>query len=66
MTNAALRCENCPEKLCHHKKQLQWFLKKYAKLVRVPLPPVVTTTVNKITESVGKIADKLPEGKHRS
>ena len=66
VTNAALRCENCPEKLCHHKKQLQWFLKKYAKLVRVPLPPVVTTTVNKITESVGKIADKLPEGKHRS
>ena len=27
-TNAALHCENCSEKLCHHKKQLRSFLKK--------------------------------------
>ena len=27
-TNAALACENCKEKLCHHKKQLRSFLKK--------------------------------------
>ena len=27
-TNAALRCANCPEKLCHHKKQLQGFLRR--------------------------------------
>ena len=26
-TNPALSCANCPEKLCHHKKQLQHFLK---------------------------------------
>ena len=28
-TNARLSCKNCEEKLCHHKKQLQGFLKKY-------------------------------------
>ena len=27
-TNACLSCANCPEKLCHHKKQLRSFLKK--------------------------------------
>ena len=26
--NASLSCKNCKEKLCHHKKQLQHFLKK--------------------------------------
>ena len=39
VTNAALRCENCPERLCQHKKQLQRFLKKYRALIRIPLPP---------------------------
>ncbi len=29
VSNAALSCANCPEKLCHHKKQLRRFLKKY-------------------------------------
>lgn len=29
-TNASLRCANCPEKLCHHKRQLQAYLKKNA------------------------------------
>ncbi len=28
-TNAFLDCVNCEEKLCHHKKQLNGFLKKY-------------------------------------
>lgn len=28
-TNAALDCASCEEKLCHHKKQLRGFLKKY-------------------------------------
>ena len=28
-TNACLSCGNCKEKLCHHKKQLQHFLKKH-------------------------------------
>ena len=27
-TNESLKCVNCPEKLCHHKKQLRSFLKK--------------------------------------
>ncbi|MBQ8293235.1 MAG: hypothetical protein IJX78_05495 [Bacilli bacterium] len=27
-TNCALHCENCKEKLCHHKKQLRSFMKK--------------------------------------
>ncbi len=38
-SSAALRCENCPEKLCAHKKQLQRFLVEYRQLVRIPLPP---------------------------
>ena len=29
MTNLSLRCSNCQEKLCSHKKQLQKLLKKY-------------------------------------
>ncbi len=65
VTNAALRCENCPEKLCAHKKQLQKFLKKHAKLVRIPLPPVVTATVNRISEKVEKLGEKLPSEKRR-
>ena len=32
-TNASLKCENCKEKLCHHKKQLQAFLKKNRELI---------------------------------
>ena len=28
-TNGCLSCEKCEEKLCHHKKQLRGFLKKY-------------------------------------
>ena len=33
--NEALSCINCPEKLCHHKKQLQGFLKKNRHLLRL-------------------------------
>ena len=40
VSNGTLRCENCTEKLCHHKKQLQRFLKKYRHLIRIPLPPL--------------------------
>jgi len=32
--NAALRCENCTEKLCAHKTQLQQYLKRYRRLLR--------------------------------
>lgn len=32
-TNACLSCANCPEKLCHHKKQLRSFLKKNKELL---------------------------------
>ncbi len=33
-TNRALLCANCPEKLCHHKRQLRSFLKKNAERIR--------------------------------
>lgn len=32
-TNARLACANCPEKLCHHKKQLHQFWKKNTELI---------------------------------
>ena len=34
-TNASLRCANCPEKLCHHKRQLRAFLKKNSARLRI-------------------------------
>ena len=34
-TNAALRCVNCPEKLCHHKRQLRGFLRRNGDRFRV-------------------------------
>ena len=34
-TNPALACVNCPEKLCHHKRQLQHFLKKNLHQIRL-------------------------------
>lgn len=34
-TNASLRCENCTEKLCQHKRQLRAFLKKNAARIRL-------------------------------
>ena len=34
-TNGSLRCANCPEKLCHHKRQLRSFLKKNAERIRL-------------------------------
>jgi hypothetical protein len=33
-TNASLRCASCTEKLCHHKRQLQSFLRKNAERLR--------------------------------
>jgi len=36
-TNCAIRCENCKEKLCAHKKQLQKLLKKSRELLREKL-----------------------------
>jgi hypothetical protein len=33
-SNACLDCKNCPEKLCHHKKQLQNYLKQWRKTHR--------------------------------
>ena len=32
MTNKALECKNCPEKLCQHKKQIQRFIKYNANI----------------------------------
>lgn len=34
-TNACLSCQNCEEKLCHHKKQLQSFWQK--ELDKIPI-----------------------------
>ncbi len=34
-SNQALSCANCPEKLCHHKKQLRGFLQKNKELLRL-------------------------------
>ncbi len=34
-TNACLSCENCREKLCHHKRQLRGFLKKNREKLRL-------------------------------
>ncbi len=48
VTNAALRCENCEEKLCRHKKHLQAFLKKHRALIRIPLPQPLEETVEKL------------------
>ena len=33
-TNKSLRCENCKEKLCYHKKQLRSFIKKRINIIR--------------------------------
>ena len=33
-TNLSIRCANCKEKLCAHKKQLQYLLKKSRELLR--------------------------------
>ena len=34
VTNLSIRCENCTEKLCSHKKQLQKLLRKSRELLR--------------------------------
>ena len=34
-TNHCLDCKNCPEKLCHHKKQLQSFLRRNREYLRL-------------------------------
>ena len=34
-TNQCLSCANCPEKLCHHKKQLQHFLRRNREYLRL-------------------------------
>lgn len=36
-TNLSIRCENCHEKLCQHKKQLQKLLQKSRELIRQKL-----------------------------
>ena len=34
-TNRCLSCASCPEKLCHHKKQLQRFLRRNREYLRL-------------------------------
>ena len=36
-TNLSIRCVNCQEKLCAHKKQLQYLLKKSRELLKQKL-----------------------------
>ncbi len=42
-TNEALTCANCPEKLCHHKRQLRHYLKKYHALAKTVVKETITT-----------------------
>ncbi len=42
-TNEALTCANCPEKLCHHKRQLRHYLKKYHALAKTVVNETITT-----------------------
>lgn len=41
-TNKNLRCANCKEKLCHHKKQLQGYLLKFREFYEQKLIPFFT------------------------
>ena len=41
-TNQNLRCANCKEKLCHHKKQLQGYLLKFREFYEQKLIPYFT------------------------
>ncbi len=50
-TNAALTCANCPEKLCHHKRQLRHYLKKYHALAKT----VVNETISTIKDRTGPV-----------
>ncbi len=46
-TNQALKCANCPEKLCHHKRQLRHYLKKYHALAKTVINETITTIKDK-------------------
>ncbi len=46
-TNEALMCKNCPEKLCHHKRQLRHYLKKYHALAKTVAKEIGTTIKDK-------------------
>ena len=52
-TNAALTCQNCPEKLCQHKTQLQGFLKLRWEQVR-SLEAAEKITIKKIENKINK------------
>ena len=61
-TNAALRCENCPEKLCRHKSQLRSFLRRHADRFRMKenialLGEVAKKLLGKDKKSDGKKED---------
>lgn len=56
-TNACLSCKNCPEKLCHHKKQLQSFLKQNKHLLR--FNENVEYHMNRLHESAEKLKENV-------
>ncbi len=58
-TNDSLRCANCQEKLCHHKKQLQRLWKRQQQLAReVPkkIPAVTAAVTEVVTDAVSEAA----------
>lgn len=60
-TNRCLSCAECPEKLCHHKKQLQKFMKKYAQLYREQVAEPVKAQVNHVIEQTEHVKAQVIE-----
>ena len=52
VTNAALRCANCPERLCHHKRQLRSFLRRNGERFRVK--ESIALLAGRLTKRKGK------------
>lgn len=57
VSNAALSCANCSEKLCHHKKQLRHFLVTNKNMLQLK----GNTLVNGVKDIAGKTAHTLNE-----
>lgn len=63
-TNQSLKCANCTEKLCHHKKALKKFwIRQRAQLaaLEVKLPETISRIEEKIPETINRIEEKIPE-----
>ena len=62
-TNACLACQNCPEKLCQHKRQLRSFLQKNSHLLQFNKYVITRIQENteKIKENVKENTEKIRE-----